>query len=103
VQVHVSAAVPPDELFLPLLRRAASQGVSPALGLGSATQRAAQGSSVQGAQPPPPPEQGQAAPGEPPWRRERPSKPELPPALLAEEVLMYHRAASRLVEMCSAP
>lgn len=26
-----------------------------------------------------------------------------PPALLAEEVLMYHRASSRLVELCAFP
>lgn len=28
---------------------------------------------------------------------------ELPHALYAEEVLMYHRATSRLIEMCSSP
>lgn len=34
--------------------------------------------------------------------RHAPDASSLPPSLLAEEVLMYHRAASRLAQMCPA-
>lgn len=92
-----------DELFLPLLRGAAAQGVNPGLGLVQADRQQQQ-------QQPPVRDGVRAAAGPSggPTREQGGQRgqrgaapPEVPRALLAEEVLMYHRAASRLVELCS--
>ncbi|GFR47229.1 hypothetical protein Agub_g8913 [Astrephomene gubernaculifera] len=113
-RLHVAAAVASDDIFAPLLQEARRQGINPRLGLpksaAAATPAATTTTSKQQAG-----AAGVAAAGTvpssspssfPPSSSSRSSAAaqlgdlSVPRAVLAEEVLMYHRAASRLAEMC---
>ena len=84
-KLQVSAACPPSDLFLALLADAARHGVNPNLGRSKADRLSV-------------PKLLQEGPPAPTGRGTSQKEVSLP--LLQEEVLMYHRAASRLTELC---
>ncbi|KAF6249835.1 hypothetical protein COO60DRAFT_927828 [Scenedesmus sp. NREL 46B-D3] len=104
VKLFVSGQVTPHEVFLPLLGAAAAQGINPNIGKAKQARLdvqqlvqeygAPRGSNTRDVD-----DLGSAA-GEIRGSRTQPAS-QLPSALLPEEVLMYHRASSRLAELCA--
>lgn len=94
-----SAACAPDQLFLPLLAEALDQGVNPNLGRSTKLARSAiaQHASSKSVEPV---AGGQALDQIGPVAPHYESVQAGSRALRQEEVLMFHRAASRLGEMC---
>ncbi|GAX73953.1 hypothetical protein CEUSTIGMA_g1403.t1 [Chlamydomonas eustigma] len=92
-----SAQVPPNQLFQPLLELAKLEGVNPSLGRSQKVDRS--NSSKPAAASVPSSSAAVAGYGR---MGERPpgTSPTANKALLQEEVIMYHRASSRLTELC---
>jgi predicted ATPase len=87
-----SAQVPPDELFQPLLELAKLEGVNPSLG--RSRKIGLNGKPISIELPSTNTDDGRLG--------ERPAgtSPSANKALLQEEVIMYHRASSRIKELC---